>query len=77
VVAGILAGTVWALTNPRAGVVEPDDLDYQTVMRVASPYLGEVVGAYHEWTPLTHRLALYDEPRDEEDPWQFVNFRVV
>jgi homospermidine synthase len=37
VAAGILGGLVWALSNPRAGVVEPDDLDYEDVMRVARP----------------------------------------
>ncbi|MFP3607206.1 saccharopine dehydrogenase C-terminal domain-containing protein, partial [Paraburkholderia sp. SIMBA_053] len=26
VVAGIMGGIVWALENPRAGVVEPDDI---------------------------------------------------
>ena len=76
VAAGVLGGMVWALANPRAGVVEPDDLDRETVMRVARPYLGEVVGVYEQWSPLDHRLALYDEPKDESDPWQFINFRV-
>ncbi|CAB3698574.1 homospermidine synthase [Paraburkholderia rhynchosiae] len=76
VVAGVLGGIVWALSNPRAGIVEPDDLDHEAVMRVARPYLGEVVGVYGDWTPLSHRLALYEEPKDESDPWQFVNFRV-
>ena len=74
--AGVLGGMVWALANPRAGVAEPDDLDRETVMRVARPYLGEVVGVYGQWSPLDHRLALYDEPKDESDPWQFINFRV-
>jgi homospermidine synthase len=41
VVAGILAGMVWAIRNPNAGVVEPDDLDHETVLQIASPYLGQ------------------------------------
>lgn len=75
VVAGILGGIIWALEHPRAGVVEPEDLDFETVLRVARPYLGEVVGVYGEWTPLAQQSGLYPEPSDE-DPWQFVNVRV-
>ncbi|ADG20587.1 homospermidine synthase [Paraburkholderia atlantica] len=75
VVAGILAGIVWALGNPDAGVVEPDDIDYRTVMRVARPYLGEMIGVYDSWTPLAQRSQLFDSPCDD-DPWQFLNIRV-
>jgi homospermidine synthase len=76
VVAGILGGMVWALRNPDCGVVEPDDIDDQLVMEVAAPYLGELAGVYGDWTPLKERSALFDEPRDLDDPWQFLNFRV-
>jgi homospermidine synthase len=76
VAAGILAGMVWALRHPDAGLVEPDDLDYEMVLEVASPYLGELVGEYGDWTPLQGRSRLFREEMDEEDPWQFVNFRV-
>ncbi|CAH2804847.1 MAG: Homospermidine synthase (EC [uncultured Caballeronia sp.] len=72
----VAAGIVWALENPRAGVVEPDDIDYETVMRVARPYyLGELVGVYDAWTPLEQRSPLFDTPCDE-NPWQFLNVRV-
>jgi homospermidine synthase len=77
VVAGILGGMVWALRNPDCGVVEPDDIDDQLVMEIAAPYLGELAGVYGDWTPLKERSALFDEPRDDEDPWQFLNFRVT
>ena len=58
-----------------AGVVEPEDLDFEMVLREARPYLGEVVGVYGEWTPLAQQSGLYPEPSDE-DPWQFINVRV-
>ncbi|OGB22603.1 MAG: homospermidine synthase [Burkholderiales bacterium RIFCSPLOWO2_02_FULL_57_36] len=77
VVAGVLGGLVWAIRNPRAGVVEPDDLDHETVLEIAQPYLGELVGVYSDWTPLRDKSALFDEERDPEDPWQFVNFRMT
>ncbi|MGE5489858.1 MAG: saccharopine dehydrogenase C-terminal domain-containing protein, partial [Actinomycetota bacterium] len=77
VVAGILAGMVWALKNPRAGVVEPDDIDYDSVLEMARPYLGEVVGVYGDWNPLQGRSRLFCEDIDPDDPWQFKNFRVT
>jgi len=77
VAAGILAGMVWAIRNPRRGVVEPDDLGLDEVMEVAAPYLGQMAGAYAEWTPLRDRSALFPSEVDADDPWQFRNFRVL
>jgi homospermidine synthase len=76
VVAGILGGMVWALRNPDAGLVEPDDLDHEVVLEVAAPYLGDVIGEWGDWTPLQGRSPLFAELKDESDPWQFLNFRV-
>ena len=77
VVAGVLAGMVWALRHPQAGVVEPEDLDHELVLAIAGPYLGELTGVYGDWTPLKDRSALFPEPMDRDDPWQFLNFRVT
>src|SRR3954454_1491276 len=72
-----LGAVVWAMRNPRAGIVEPDDIDHRTVLDIAMPYLGPVVGVYSDWTPLAGRGELYPEDLDWDDPWQFKNFRVV
>lgn len=77
VVAGVLAGMVWALRNPHAGVVEPDDLEHEAIMHIAKPYLGEVLGAYGDWSPLRDRGRLFREDIDRDDPWQFMNFHVA
>jgi homospermidine synthase len=77
VAAGILGGMVWALRHPDAGLVEPDDLDHETVLEVAMPYLGEVAGVWGDWTPLKDRSPLFPEDTDSADPWQFLNFRVA
>lgn len=74
--AGILASVIWILRNPQRGIVEPDDLDHNAILNVATPYLGEVVGVYSNWTPLTDRIPLVIESIDADDPWQFINFRV-
>lgn len=77
VTAGVLGALVWALENPNAGVVEADELDFQRVMEVAKPYLGNMIGVYGDWTPLDDRETLFAEDLDKSDPWQFKNFRVV
>ena len=77
VAAGVMGGVVWAMENPRAGIIDPDDVDFQRVLEVANPYLGEIVGAYSDWTPLAGRNHPFPEDLDTTDPWQFKNFRVV
>lgn len=77
VTAAVLAGMVWAIENPRAGVVEADDLDHARCLEIMRPYLGEVVGEYSGWTPLQDRARLFPEDLATDDPWQFRNFRVV
>ncbi len=77
VTAAVLAGVVWALEHPRQGVVEPEDLDFEGILEIARPYLGEIVGVYGDWTPLAGRETLFPEDLDRDDPWQFKNLRVV
>lgn len=77
VTATVLAGMVWAIENPRRGVVEPDAMDFDRIMEIATPYLGDVVGEYSDWTPLQGRGVLFPEAVDASCPWQFGNFRVV
>ena len=77
VTAPVLAGVVWALRNPSAGVVDPDQLPYDFVLEICRPYLGELAGVYSDWTPLADRGRLFPEDLDTTDPWQFKNFRVV
>ncbi|WP_374305991.1 homospermidine synthase [Methylocella sp.] len=69
----VLAGMVWALENPDAGVVEADELDFRRCLEVQTPYLGPVIGEYTDWTPLKDRGTLFAEELDEQSPWQFSN----
>ena len=73
VTAAVLAGMVWALENPECGVVEADELDHERILEIMEPYLGPLVGAYTEWTPLSGRGGLFPEDIDAADPWQFQN----
>jgi homospermidine synthase len=71
-----LAGMVWALENPKAGIVEADEVDYKRCLEVQTPYLGPVEGVYTDWTPLDGRPGFFPEDIDESDPWQFKNILV-
>jgi len=76
VAAPAMAAMVWAMKNPQRGIVEPDDLPYDEILRLCRPYLGDVVGVYCDWTPLIGRGCLFEEPLDHDEPWQFRNFLV-
>ena len=58
------------------GAAPLDGTRHERVLEVATPFLGEVAGAWGDWTPVKDRSPLFPEPKDEDDPWQFLNFRV-
>ena len=77
VTSAVLAGMVWALENPEAGIVEADEMDYRRCLEVQLPYLGPVNGFYTDWTPLTGpRRASSPRTSTTRDPWQFRNVLV-
>ena len=76
VTSAVLAGMVWALENPNAGIVEADELDFRRCLEIQRPYLGPVVGVYTDWTPLEGRPGFFPEDIDTSDPWQFRNVLV-
>ncbi|WP_342641096.1 homospermidine synthase [Rhodoligotrophos ferricapiens] len=76
VTSAVLAGMVWALENPEAGIVETDDMDFRRCLEVQMPYLGPVKGYFTDWTPLQNRPGLFPEDLDTSDPWQFRNVLV-
>jgi homospermidine synthase len=76
VTSAVLAGMVWAIENPKAGIVEADEMDFRRCLEVQMPYLGPVIGAYTDWTPITDRPGLFAEALDKRDPWQFTNVLV-
>ena len=73
VTSAVLAGVVWAIENPEAGIVEADEMDFRRCLAVQTPYLGPVIGAYTDWTPIENRGILFPEEVDRDDPWQFSN----
>jgi homospermidine synthase len=73
----VLAGMVWCIEHQAEGVMEPDEIDFRRILEICMPYLGPVVGAYTNWTPLTQRGWLFPEEVDCDEPWQFINIRVT
>lgn len=76
VTSAVIAGMVWALENPEAGIVETDEMDYKRCLEIQMPYLGPVKGYYTDWTPLDGRPGFFKEDLDKKDPWQFRNILV-
>jgi len=77
VTASVMAGVIWTIEHPRSGIVEPDEMDFERILELARPYLGEIVGVYGSWTPLADREQLFPEDVDRDDPWQFKNILVA
>jgi homospermidine synthase len=76
VVASLLGALVWMLRNPDRGYLEPEDLPFDEVLRVARPYLGPIASVQSDWKPTEDRSTLFRKPLDEKNPWSFENFRV-
>ena len=76
VTSSVLAGIVWAIENPQAGIVETDEMDYKRCIGIQSGYLGKLTGVYTDWTPLDSHINLFDTKVDLKDPWQFSNIIV-
>lgn len=80
VAASIVGAVTWMIDNPKEGVRVPDDLPWEDVLKVATPYLGSMHSGPTDWTPLRDRNDLFpafgseSDGLDLEDPWQFRNF---
>ena len=73
VTSAVIAGMVWALENPGAGIVDADEMDHARCLEIQRPYLGRIEAHYTDWTPLSTRWPQIVEDLDRGDPWQFRN----
>ena len=48
----VVAAAMWMIENPRRGVLVPDDLPHDYVLKVRKPYLGKWISTPSDWTPL-------------------------
>jgi homospermidine synthase len=77
----VVAATAWMVKNPERGVVVPDELPHEFVLKIAKPYLGKWISKPSDWTPLKHytnAFSGHNNPQiDPTDPWQFKNFLIT
>jgi homospermidine synthase len=77
----VVAASMWMMENPDRGVLVPDDLPHEFVLKVAKPYLGRWISKASDWTPLKNYRNVFhgfNKPDlDVRDPWQFKNFLVT
>src|SRR5260370_8513144 len=55
VTSAVLAGMVWALENPTAGIVESDEMDFHRCLEIHRPYTAPANVFYPHSTPLSAR----------------------
>ena len=78
VTASAFAALVWILENPKRGIIEPEDLDFDRILQLAQPYLGRLHGRYTKWIPLQNgKNQLFPQDVSLKDQWQFKNFRIL
>lgn len=77
----VVAATMWMIQNPDQGVVVPDELPHEYILKIAKPYLGKWISKPSDWTPLKHYVNAfngYNKPDiDRKDVWQFKNFLIT
>ena len=75
---GVVSGIMWAIENPEQGVLEPDELPHEYILKIAKPYLGKLISEPSDWTPFKNYQAFFKENPDayldKKAPWAFKNF---
>jgi len=78
VASAVYAAVAWALDNPNRGLLVPDEMPWQEVLKLAEKYWGGIHSTPADWDPLSTRNDLFKgwngRVYDETDPWQFTNF---
>ena len=80
VAAGVLSALVYMIGNPAKGILVPDDLPHDEILKIAAPYLGPCPSVRSSWTPLESRSRLFSKfgapAVPDADLWQFASFVV-
>jgi len=75
---GVVSAAMWMIEHPKKGVLLPDDLPYDYILKIAKPYLGRFVSVASDWTPLSNYRIFFRENRadklDTRNVWCFQNF---
>lgn len=76
VTSAVLAGIVWALENPKAGIVEAEEMNHVRCLEIQRPYLGSIETHFTNWTPLDADSGYFPTDSDPTNPWSFRNVLV-
>lgn len=57
--AGVLGALGWMLANPRAGVVEAEQMNDEQVLSIAAPFLGRLVGVWAHRPPTVFHQEVF------------------
>jgi homospermidine synthase len=75
---GVVSAAIWAIDNPEQGVLEPDELPHEFILKIAEPYLGKFISEASDWTPFKNYQVFFKENAsahlDNKSPWAFKNF---
>ena len=77
VVGNMLGTIIWAIQNPRKGYIEPEDTDYEFILKYADPYLEPLVFLEVDWRPEEVRTELFDIPFNKKKPNCIQNYLVT
>ena len=76
----VVAASIWMIKNPKCGLLLPDDLDHEEILRIALPFIKPFVSRAVDWTPLKNlntKFTKFDLPAPKaDDVWQFNTFLV-
>lgn len=75
---GVVSAIMWAIENLDQGVLEPDELPHEYILKIAKPYLGKLISEPSDWTPFKNYQVFFKENPDayldKKMPWAFKNF---
>jgi len=80
VACSVVSAVLYMLENREEGVLLPDDLPHEFILKHAMPYLGPFKNEAVDWDPLRNWSHLYEkfgvQRPSEADKWQFNTFLV-
>jgi homospermidine synthase len=54
VAAGVISALAYIIEHPNKGICFPEELDYEFILKIAQPYLGQFVSKQVSWQPKTN-----------------------
>lgn len=75
----VVACAVWMIINPNRGFNLPDDLDHESILNIATPFIEPFISERVNWDPfqnLNPQFSYNSHTPQPDDVWQFASFLV-